>query len=643
MHGVKQKTNLRKLVCGLLTVAVLLLAGALCACQQGTGMVQGDIVTQKMPDETRKPITVLVKYAFSINGFETAVEEKFPDIDLIQVGNYTGNMGIKEYESRLEHDDLPDVVMTWPLDVGSEYWESRLLDLSGFEFTGNYNLSMLNDISRDGKLYYLPGPAQVRGIVYNKTLFKENGWKIPNNFEEFVLLCKTIEAGGIRSLQLGLKNSEVLDTAFVGYGYADCFSQPQDTKWMRAYNEGTGSFGDHFKPALNTFQTLIDAGILKKSDLDVDYAERETMLFTRQCAMVEDSVLITRMGYSYAGTTDEFALMPFFNPGDGKDWARLYMVCYIGLNKHLAQPENRETYDLVMKLMEYISTPEGQEALMSDTGAMYSSVIGVPPPDVPEINALLPALQNGRYSIFPQLKNAQTALREGLAGMVRKELTSDDVIRMVDEQNAAPPVETAPTLLGKADTDFTILDTGNFVTDCMRTESGCEIALFLDNGKDGKYNGKGISARIYSGDVTSDDIARILPDLKRGEKGVLWKIEMTGENLRNTLEHTVSVNNNESGWFYYFSGLRMRYDVTAEPGQRIESITTADGKQIDPAKLYTIAVMDETVPDTFIASCEETDITMTKLLESAVQTQQTISPVSDDRFVVTQRKSEGNA
>ena len=52
---------------------------------------------------------------------------------------------------------------------GNAPGKPRLLDLSSMPFTSRYNTAMLNSIARDGKLYYLPGPAQVRGIVYNKT------------------------------------------------------------------------------------------------------------------------------------------------------------------------------------------------------------------------------------------------------------------------------------------------------------------------------------------------------------------------------------------------------------------------------------------------------------------------------------------
>ena len=254
----------RRLARGALAACVaasLLVSTVACASRSSE---DGDVLSQKVAEEGRTQVSVLVKYAFTVNGFEQAVEEQFPDIDIVQVGNYTREMGIDEYEARLAHGDLTDIVMTWPYEVGEQYWDDNLLDLSGMGFSSRYNISALNEIARDGKLYYLPGPAQVRGIVYNKTLFAENGWEVPADFDGFVELCRTIEDSGMRSLQLGLKNAEVLDTAFTGFGFASCYGKPQDERWLEAYDRNDGaSFGDQFQPALDTFQTLVDENILQ--------------------------------------------------------------------------------------------------------------------------------------------------------------------------------------------------------------------------------------------------------------------------------------------------------------------------------------------------------------------------------------------
>ena len=254
---------------------------------------------------------------------------------------------------------------------------------------------------------------------------------------------------------------------------------------------------------------MIDTGVWKKSDLSLTYAERETMLFNHQCAMVEDSVLMARRGVRPHRLHRSVRAHAFLQPGTPCDWARLYMVCYIGLNKHLGEPQNKKKYDPVMQLMDYISTPEGQLALAADTGAMYSSVKKVPAPDIPEIADMLPALSHGRYAIFPESKNAQDALRESLAGMLAGALTQDDVIRMVDHQNKNPPPPKVCTVIGEATTDFTLIETGNFLTDAMKAKAGADVALFLDNGKDGKYNGKGVSARFRP--QTTNDVSGLSP------------------------------------------------------------------------------------------------------------------------------------
>lgn len=626
---------MRKRLLRVVLCSVLVFGLGACRSKNPDTAASQDILTQKKTEDGRTQITVLVKYAFSIDGFEKAVEEEFPDIDIVQVGNYTPNMGIDEYESRLKNDDLTDIVMTWPLEVGEEYWEDRLIDLSGMEFTDKYDLSMLNNISKDGKLYYIPGPSQIRGIIYNKTMFEENGWEVPDDYEGFLKLCKTIEETGIRSIQLGFKDSEVLDTAFIGYNYGNYFSSPQDIQWIDDYNNGSGSFGDHFSPALDVFQEMIDAGVWKESDLDIKYTDREKMFFSRECAMVEDSVLLARMGYQQTGTTDEFALMPFFNPGgEDNDWARLYMVCYIGMNKHLQDKGSIEKYELVKKIMEYISTEEGQETLSSDTGAMMSSVIGVDPPDVPEIDDLQKALTHGRYAVFTPLQNAQSALREGLAGMLSGEITKQDVIGLVDEQNGNPAKKAESRTIGQASEDFTLIDTGSYVADVIKDYADTDIGLFMDNGKDGTYNGKGISGKFYKGDITESDLGRVLPDLKAGDSGTLWKIKMTGENLKKTLEYSIPVENNVTGWYYYFAGLKMEFNPSAEQGSRIQSITMSDGKEIEDTREYTVAIMNDTVPEDYIISCDQTSNSISSILQEAITKAGTISPAKDGRFTI---------
>lgn len=598
-----------------------------------------DILTLKETEKGRTQISVLVKYAFPINSFEKIVEEKFPDIDIVQVGDYTANTTLnKEMEARLANDDLTDIVMTWPYDVGSENWEERLIDLSGLPFTSKYNLSMLDTLAtEEGSLYYLPGPASIRGIVYNKTLFEENGWKVPNNYNEFVALCKTINASGYRAFQLPLGNDEVLDTAFVGFNYGAAYSKPSDTEWLDAYNQGEGNFLDQFDGAVDTFENLITEGIIQEEDLELTYSDTQGNLFSRKSVMTEDSVLLTHQGKEWIGTQDEFALMPMFTRNPQNDWARIYMVCYIGLNKHLEDSGNEDKYEKVLKLMDYISSEEGQIALAKDNGAMFSSLKNMPIPNVKEIDHLQTTLSQGRYGTFPSFERTNDTFHEGLRRLMKGMITKEEFAVLMDTQNQVNETNQKDKVLGKATETFSLIDTGNFVCDLLRNHTKSDISLFLDNGKDGKYNGKGISAKFYKGNINETDINRVFPDLKGDDTGELWVVEMLGKDIISTLEYALEAEGS-SDWFYYFSGLKVEFNPYAKQGKRIASIQLDNGDKFDNKKVYTIAIMENSVPEEYIISKKKTGENIKAMIKAEIVKKETISPVENDRFIIKKNK-----
>ncbi len=94
-----QSTVGRRLL--LVVAALLIFSSCFAGCANRKPAPTNEILTQKPLSSKKTTITVLVRYAFSINAFEEAVETKFPDIDIVQVGNYTRDMGIDEYYARL--------------------------------------------------------------------------------------------------------------------------------------------------------------------------------------------------------------------------------------------------------------------------------------------------------------------------------------------------------------------------------------------------------------------------------------------------------------------------------------------------------------------------------------------------------------
>lgn len=607
-------------------VIVLLIPILLSSCAT-TAAYTDDFITQKATQNGKIQITMSTKYSVYLDEFERATELKFPNLDLVLVGNHTANDS-DEYAQRLKNNDLTDIVLTWPLDKAAQNCADNLIDLSGMEFTARYQLSALNNISQDGKLYYLPGPTQVRGIVFNKTMFKENGWQVPEDFDGFIKLCHEIEASGIRSLQLSFWNKEVLRYAFMAFGYSDSFSTSTAAKAISSYNQGDGSLSDFALPALNSFQRLIDEGVLRAEDLDVRYPTREEMLFNRKCAMVSDGISLLPLA-EQAGNTDEFAVMPFFCPGNGT-WGQLIPTQYIGLNKSLTNPENKEKYNLALQVMDYISTQEGQLALANNNTTMISSLSNTPSPKAPELSYMEEVINAGRCVIFPTLENVDAALYEGLSGLLKGELTTEQAVTLVDTQNKNPIPPIGSPVIGRASETFSLMDTGSYVTDVMRQNAQTDFALFLNNGMDGTFNGKGISAKFYEGEIVESDVTkRVLPVFQQGESGYMEIATITGANLVRVLEHSLD----KGDWFYYASGLNMEYSPTATPEDRIKKLTDSQGADIQPDREYTVATLEGSIESKYITSLKTTETLISNLIINDIKEKGTISPVKDGRLI----------
>ncbi len=53
--------------------------------------------------------------------------------------------------------------------------------------------SVIDSIKMDGATYFVPAAGDVLGICYNKALFEEHGWEVPETIDDFMALCEEIK------------------------------------------------------------------------------------------------------------------------------------------------------------------------------------------------------------------------------------------------------------------------------------------------------------------------------------------------------------------------------------------------------------------------------------------------------------------
>ncbi|MDQ2806534.1 MAG: 5'-nucleotidase C-terminal domain-containing protein, partial [Chloroflexota bacterium] len=193
-----------------------------------------------------------------------------------------------------------------------------------------------------------------------------------------------------------------------------------------------------------------------------------------------------------------------------------------------------------------------------------------------------------------------------------------------------------PTLGGQAGTAAALVDRsrkaeskmGNLVTDAMRATYGVDVAL---------ANSGGLRADFNPGPITRGDVFAVLPF---GNLVVTGRIK--GSDLLAALENGVSNLGGDAGRFVQVSGLRIGYDPAAPVGKRILFAVLSDGRAVDAAGTYTIAVND------FMAVGGDGYVSLKNLIEpisreqlwevaaNYVKSLGTINPQVEGRHIVAQ-------
>lgn len=158
-------------------------------------------------------ITMIQYKPEAVKAFEK-IEERFNAAhDDIYLDIESPNEAMTVLKTRLIREDYPDIV-----GIGGDINYSNFLDAELFADISD--LDVVSDIKpaylqidkdlefipQEG-VYALPYAANAAGILYNKDLFDENGWEIPQTWSEFTELCGTIKATGTNPLYFGYKDT----------------------------------------------------------------------------------------------------------------------------------------------------------------------------------------------------------------------------------------------------------------------------------------------------------------------------------------------------------------------------------------------------------------------------------------------------
>lgn len=192
----KTKSVLSLLLTGILTASVLL---------QGCGTDQGKSGKIEIELVQYKPEAVEV--------FEQLEEEFNKTHDNIHLTIESPNDATTILKTRFIREDYPDIIGIGG-DINYSYFidSGILADVSDYEGLGSIKQAYvdivegLEFVPTEGT-YGVPYVANAAGILYNRTMFEEHGWQIPQTWSELMELCETIRAAGIQPFYFGFKDT----------------------------------------------------------------------------------------------------------------------------------------------------------------------------------------------------------------------------------------------------------------------------------------------------------------------------------------------------------------------------------------------------------------------------------------------------
>lgn len=204
-------------------------------------------------------VTMLQYKPEAVKAFEK-IEQLFNEThDDIQLKIESPNEAMTVLKTRLIREDYPDIV-----GIGGDMNYSNFLDadlfedISDIEIIDTINPAYLKTekelelLPKEG-VYALPYAANAAGILYNKDMFEQNGWEIPETWSEFISLCEEIKKSGTDPLYLGYKDTW---TCLAPWNALAVGLAPSDV--CSSVNAGRTTFAAEYAEVADKIKVLLD-------------------------------------------------------------------------------------------------------------------------------------------------------------------------------------------------------------------------------------------------------------------------------------------------------------------------------------------------------------------------------------------------
>ena len=163
--------------------------------------------------------------------------------------------------TRFIREDYPDIIGIGG-DINYSYYVDAdiLADVSDYEGLSDVKQSYIDilenlEITPKDGTYGVPYVANAAGILYNKDMFEEHGWEIPESWSELINLCEEIQAEGILPFYFGFRDTW---TCLAPWNSLAVDLAPADT--CQQVNAGETTFSEEYVEVAKKCLELVSYG-----------------------------------------------------------------------------------------------------------------------------------------------------------------------------------------------------------------------------------------------------------------------------------------------------------------------------------------------------------------------------------------------
>lgn len=516
------------------------------------------------------PLT-MITYTRQYGDFEKALHQVYPDVD-VEFISYKGSDATDYALTQLRANDIPDIfcISAPPVD---ELQTANLYDLSDQSFINNFSNSVISDLSIDGGVYLVPTTISLLGIYYNKTLFNEHGWDVPNSLTDLETLVPKIRTAGV---EVAENYNQFPGTAFAHFfdvNAPEYFTTLEGIQWMKDFVSGKKKATGNLEKCAENFQKWIDLGMFRTDEESYQMTTAKEKFKEGNTAFLLPNTSFDFYENTQDNSGDEYGLLPYFSDDGTKNKIVTLGSSYYGISSKLAKKPKK--LEKALRLMSFIATKEGQDSLTNTaSNTIYSLKSETIERDNPLYNV---ATLVDKGQTFPYVQtgwdNYMSNFGQDVLEMVSGNISGTELLTKLDNYQKEVVEKDGLPRLANVEEDLEKEEVAQLVGTAYgkAAEADCSLISLGEFHGHGNENSKGVNAKIYSSVKLDKNVVCTFNPL--GWNGKIQTVTLTGATIKQWVEE---------GFFY-------KVQQTPYPYRLIKK----EDMTIEDDKTYKVAITEE--------------------------------------------------